>query len=154
MSDLLGRGVYAYIDDILIYTETIEEHWRLLREVLERLQAAGLKISLDKSEWLRKEVQYLGYIIGQGVLKMDPSKTEAILKIPLPQDTREEGRYKPDLRKQVRRFLGAAGFYRKFVRGFATLTAPLTELTKTTERIKWLPQHTLAWKALQQAMAS
>ena len=84
LSDLLGRGVYAYIDDILIYTETIEEHWRLLREVLERLQAAGLKISLDKSEWLRKEVQYLGYIIGQGVLKMDPSKTEAILKIPLP----------------------------------------------------------------------
>ena len=64
MSDLLGRGVYVYIDDILIYTETIEEQWRLLREVLERLQAAGLKISLDKSEWLRKEVQYLGYIIG------------------------------------------------------------------------------------------
>ena len=64
-----------YIDDILIYTETIEEQWRLLREVLERLQAAGLKISLDKSEWLKREVKYLGYVIGQGVLKMDPSKT-------------------------------------------------------------------------------
>ena len=58
-----------YIDDILIYTETIEEQWRLLREVLERLQAAGLKISLDKSEWLKREVKYLGYVIGQGVLK-------------------------------------------------------------------------------------
>ena len=154
LSDLLGRGVYAYIGDILIYTETIEEHWRLLREVLERIKAAGLKISLDKSEWLRKEVQYLGYIIGQGVLKMDPSKTEDILKIPIPPDTREEGRYKPDLRKQVRRFLGATGFYRKFVRDFATLTAPLTELTKTTERIKWMPEHTRSWKALQQAMAA
>ena len=76
------------------------------------------------------------------------------MKIPLPPDIHEEGRSKPDLRKQVRRFLGAAGFYRKFVRGFATLTAPLTELTKTTERIKWMPEHTLAWKALQQAMAS
>ena len=154
LADLLGRGVYVYIDDILIYTETIEEHWRLLREVLERLQIAGLKISLEKSEWLRKEVQYLGYVIGQGVLKMDPAKTGDILKIPLPPDTREEGRYKPDLRKQVRRFLGAAGFYRKFIRGFATVTAPLTELTKTTERIKWTEEHTLAWKALQQAMAS
>ena len=68
----LRRGVYAYIDDILIYTETMEEHWTLLGEVLERIGAAGLKISLDKSEWLRKEVQYLGYVIGQGILKMDP----------------------------------------------------------------------------------
>src|SRR5690606_26339886 len=109
LSDLIGRGVYAYIDDILIYTETLEDHWRILREVLERLKVAGLKISLEKSEWLRKEVQYLGYVIGQGTLKMDPSKTEDILKIPVPPDTRQEGRYRPDLRKQVRRFLGAAG---------------------------------------------
>ena len=124
LADLLGRGVYAYIDDILIYTETMEEHWTLLGEVLERIRAAGLKISLDKSEWLRKEVQYLGYVIGQGVLKMDPSKTEDILRIPIPPDTREEGRYKPDLRKQVRRFLGATGFYRKFIRDYATVAAP------------------------------
>ena len=154
LADLLGRGVYAYIGDILIYTETMEEHWTLLGEVLERIRAAGLKISLDKSEWLRKEVQYLGYVIGQGVLKMDPSKTEDILRIPILPDTREEGRYKPDLRKQVRRFLGATGFYRKFIRDYATVTAPLTELTKTTERIKWMPEHTHAWKALQEAMAS
>ena len=85
---------------------------------------------------------------------MDPSKTEDILRIPIPPDTREEGRYKPDLRKQVRRFLGATGFYRKFIRDYATVTAPLTELTKTTERIKWMPEHTHAWKALQEAMAS
>ena len=154
LSDLIGRGVYAYIDDILRYTETLEEHLRILREVLERLKVAGLKISLEKSEWLKKEVQYLGYIIGQGTLKMDPSKTEDILKIPIPPDTRSEGRYRPDLRKQVRRFLGAAGFYRKFVRDFASLTAPLTNLTKTTERIKWTEEHTKAWKSLQQAMAS
>ena len=65
-------------------TRGIRVHWRLLREVLERLQIAGLKISLEKSEWLRKKVQYLGYVIGQGVLKMDPAKTGDILKIPLP----------------------------------------------------------------------
>jgi len=69
-------------------------------------------------------------------LKMDPSKTEDILKIPIPPDTFQGGRYKPDLRKQVRRFLGTAGFYRKFIRNFASVTAPLTELTKLSERIK------------------
>jgi len=86
LSGLIGKGVYAYIDDILIFTETLEEHMIKVREVLERLRVAGLKISLDKSEWVRKEVQYLGYIIGEGVLKMDPSKTEDILKIPIPPD--------------------------------------------------------------------
>jgi hypothetical protein len=154
LSDLLGRGVYAYIDDILIYTRTLEEHFSLLREVLARLQAAGLKISLEKSEWLRKEVHYLGYIIGEGVLKMDPSKVDAITKIPLPPETKKDGHYQPNLRKQVRRFLGAAGFYRRFIRDFASLTAPLADLTKTTERIKWTAQHTQAWQTLQQCMAS
>ena len=154
LSGLLGRGVYAYIDDILVYTETLEEHWTILTEVLERLQAAGLKVSLDKSEWIRKQVQYLGYVIGEGVLKMDPSKVGAILKIPTPQETMSAGHYKPNLRKQVRRFLGAAGFYRRFIRDFATLTAPLTELTKEKEHIRWSEEHTRAWRALQESMAS
>ena len=92
LSGLIGKGVYAYIDDILIFTETLEEHMVKVKEVLERLRIAGLKISLDKSEWVKKEVQYLGYIIGEGVLKMDPSKTEDILKIPIPPDTFQGGR--------------------------------------------------------------
>ena len=142
LAGMIGNGVYAYIDDILIYTRSREEHLEKIKEVLSRLEAAGLRISLEKSEWLKGEVQYLGYIIGAGVLKMDPEKVDAIRKIVLPAETKVDGHYRPNLRKQIRRFLGAAGFYRRFVRDFAALTAPLTELTKTTERIAWKEEHT------------
>ena len=151
---MIGNGVSAYLDDILIYTRTREEHLEKIKEVLERLEAAGLRISLEKSEWVRGEVRYLGYVIGAGVLKMDPEKVDAIRKIVLPAETKVDGHYRPNLRKQIRRFLGAAGFYRRFVKDFAALTAPLTELTKTTERIAWKSEHTEAWKELQERMAS
>src|SRR3569623_67246 len=85
---------------------------------------------------------------------MDPKKVEAITKIPAPPLTKKDGHYQPNLRKQIRRFLGAAGFYRRFIRDFATLVAPLTELTKTTERIKWGEEHTVAWRELQKRMTS
>ena len=143
-----------HIDDILIYTRTREEHLEKIKEVLERLEAAGLRISLEKLEWVRGEVRYLGYVIGAGVLKMDSEKVDAISKIVLPAETKVDGHYRPNLRKQIRRFLGAAGFYRRFAKDFAALTAPLTELTKTTERIAWKNEHTEAWKELQERMAS
>ena len=85
---------------------------------------------------------------------MDPEKVDAIKKTVLPTETKVDGHYRPNLRKQIRRFLGAAGFYRQFVRDFAALTAPLTELTKTTERIAWKDEHTRAWRELQERMAS
>ena len=121
-------------------------------EVLKRLEAAGLRISLEKSEWVKGEVKYLGYVIGAGVLKMDPEKIEAIKKIPLP--TKVDGHYRPNLRKQIRRFLGATGFYRRFVKDYAALTAPLTELTKMSERISWGEEHTKVWRELQERMSA
>ena len=155
LKDLLGNSVFAYIDDILIFTKTKEEHMIKLKEVLLRLRAAGLKVSMEKSEWCQTKVNYLGYVISEGKLQMDPKKVETIAKVPLPFETKEEnGHYKPNLRKQVRRFLGAAGFYRKFIKDYATITAPLTDLTKTTERIKWTDLHTRCWRELQVRMMS
>ena len=101
---------------------------------------------------MKGEVKYLGYVIGAGVLKMDPEKIEAIKKIPLP--TKVGGHYRPNLRKQIRRFLGATGFYRRFVKDYAALTAPLTELTKLTERISWGKEHTKVWRELQERMSA
>jgi hypothetical protein len=139
---LIGRGVYAYIDDILIYSSTWEEHEDLVRQVLERPEAAGLRVSLEKPTWGTAEVSYLGYIIGQGSLKMDPDKIADILRSKTPPETKEGGRYRPDLRKQVRSFLGAAGFYRKFIRNYAILSATLTDLTKTSQKPVWTDEHT------------
>ena len=154
LAGLIGRGVYAYIDDILIYSKTREEHDDLVRQVLERLQAAGLRVSLEKSTWCTDEVAYLGYIIGRGTLKMDPAKIAAIRNIKTPPQTQVDGRYRPDLRKQVRSFLGAAGFYRKFIRDYAILSATLTDLTKTTQKPVWREEHTRAWRQIQEGLAT
>jgi hypothetical protein len=112
LSNLIGKKVYIYIDDILIFTETKEEHLDLLDQVLARLKGAGLKVSMEKSVWLVDQVQYLGYIIGHNTLRMDPAKVEAILKVKTPKERAEQngGPYSPSLRKQVKSFLGAAGF--------------------------------------------
>jgi len=87
---------------------------------------------------------------------MDPAKVEAILNIKTPKERAEEkgGRYTPSLRKQVKSFLGAAGFYRRFIKDFATLTACLTDLTKDGKRREWTDEHTKAWRQLQQRLAS
>ena len=156
LASLLGRGVFLYIDDILIFTESQEEHLRLLDKVLGRLRDAGLKVSIEKSVWMAKEVTYLGYIIGQGELRMDPAKVRAILDIKTPPERAAEngGRYSPNLRKQIKSFLGAAGFYRKFIKDFATLSAPLTDLTKEGKRPQWTQVHTDAWQELQRRLAS
>ena len=156
LAQLLGQGVFLYIDDILIYTSTEEEHLRLLNEVLRRLKDAGLKVSMEKSSWMTQEVQYLGYVIGHGTLKMDPAKVEAIMRVKTPRERADEngGRYSPSLKKQVKSFLGAAGFYRRFIKDFATLTACLTDLTRDGKRQAWEERHTIAWKKVQRRLAS
>jgi hypothetical protein len=111
-------------------------------------------VSLEKSTWGTAEVSYLGYIIEQGRLKLDPGKIADILRIKTPPETKEGGRYRPDLRKQVRSFLGAAGFYRKFIRNYAILSATLTDLTKTSQKPVWTEEHTNAWKRIQEGLAS
>ena len=93
-----------------------------IAEVLKRLDAAGLRISLEKSEWVKGEVKYLGYVIGAGVLKMDPEKIEAIKKIPLP--TKVGGHYRPNLRKQIRRF-GSDGVLSKVCEGLRGSDSPI-----------------------------
>ena len=156
LASLIGRGVYIFIDDILIYTETEEEHFRILDQVLSRLREAGLKVALEKSVWMAQEVSYLGYIIGHGSLKMDPAKVRAITEIKTPYERAVEngGRYSPNLRKQIKSFLGAAGFYRRFIKDFASLTACLTDLTKDAKRPAWTWKHTKAWRELQQRLAT
>ena len=112
----------AYLDDVLVYTNgTLEEHREHVRKVLKRLQEFRLLIHPDKSEFHRKKVTYLGFIISPDRISMDPEKIEAIAEWPRPESV-----------KDIQSFLGFANFYRKFVKGYSQITAPLTEATKKT----------------------
>ena len=108
----------AYIDDFAIFSSDWQDHLKQLQEVLMRIERAGLTVKLSKSKFAKRSCEYLGYI-GGGVVKPILSKVEAISSFP-----------KPDTKTAVRAFLGLAGYYRRFVPDFASVAAPLTDLTK------------------------
>ena len=121
LSNILDVGVLAYMDDILIYANTEEEHDQLVKEVLDRLQQKGLAVSPEKCVWKTHEVEFLGYVIGQNGIRMNQDKVEAILSWQPPTSLTE-----------TQAFLGFANFYRCFVKDDTKVTRPLTELTKKT----------------------
>lgn len=112
--------VFAYLDDIIIISRTFEEHVALLDRVLEKLQFANLTINLSKCQFFRSKLRYLGYIVDSQGLRTDPDKVEAILNYPTPKN-----------RKEVKRFLGTASWYRRFIPNFSTIAGPLNRLTST-----------------------
>jgi len=121
LSDMLDVGVLAYMDDILMYGATEEEHNERIGEVLQRLQTNGLAVSPEKCVWKAREVEFLGYIIGREGIKMSSDKVDAVLKWKNPESLTE-----------VQSFLGFANFYRRFIKDYSRVARPLTELTKKT----------------------
>lgn len=109
--------VFVYLDDLLIMSKNFEEHMGHLQEVASQFRRAGLTINVKKSSFCIREVKYLGYIVGEGSLKVDPEKVKAITEFPTPKT-----------RKQLRQFLGMVGWYRKFLSDFSTITYDLTAL--------------------------
>ncbi|KAI7940067.1 hypothetical protein MJO28_013719 [Puccinia striiformis f. sp. tritici] len=110
---------FVYIDDILIFSKTEEEHIQHLKNILTKLRDYSLKASLKKCQFFQTQVQFLGFIISSSGLRMDPQKLDTILKWPLPRTL-----------KGLRCFLGFCNFYRRFIPRFSTITNELTQLTK------------------------
>ena len=108
----------AYLDDIIIYSSTPEEHLEHIKTVFKKLRHAKLSMKLSKCHFFAKEIQYLGHILGIEGIKPVPAKTEAI-----------KAMHPPVNPKQVRAFLGLVGYYRKFIKNFAKIAKPLTMLT-------------------------
>ncbi len=134
---MLDHYVIVYIDDILIYSETLQEHLQHVRSVLQRLIKYQLYAKLEKCEFHTTSVTFLGYIISHEGVAMDESKAHAVLDWPLPSNIME-----------LQRFLGFANFYRRFIRGFSSIAAPLSDMTKKgLHRLQWT---TVAHKAFDQ----
>ncbi|KAI2657573.1 Transposon Tf2-9 polyprotein [Labeo rohita] len=138
LRDMLGRWCYAYLDDILIYSKTLEEHTQHVRAVLRRLLAHQLYCKLEKCAFHHHSTTFLGFVISTQGVAMDPQKLEAVRSWPLPTSL-----------KQLQRFLGFANFYRRFIQGFSATAAPLTALTKPSHGAFHLtPEAIQAFKTL------
>ena len=116
----------GYLDDIIIFSKTEEEHLQHLEEIFEWLRKAGLKLKLQKCSFFKKHIQYLGHLISDEGIQPLPEKLESIAKMPIPQNA-----------KQVKQFLGLVGYYRKFVLCLSDIARPLTQLTRKNEGFNW-----------------
>lgn len=133
------KGVENYIDDILIHSRSWREHLNTLRELLKRLRKAGLTARPTKCFVGYVKMEFLGHVVGQGMLQPNESKLEAIQNAPRPQT-----------KTQLRSFLGLANYYRAFIANFAAIAVPLTDETKKGRptRIEWGDSQERAFRTL------
>lgn len=114
-----ANNIFYYVDDIILISETFEEHLSLLREACRKLRQAGLTINLEKSVFCRSSLKFLGYVVDRRGLRTDSEKVRAIVEYPIPTN-----------QKELRRWLGLVSWYRRFLHNYSTICAPLNRLTK------------------------
>jgi hypothetical protein len=144
--DLLDQGVVAYIDDILIYARTLEEHKRLVEEVLMRLRKWNLAAAIDKCQFHVREVEFLGYIVSADGVAMAEDKIQAVLDWE-----------RPNSQRDVQSFMGFANFYRRFIKDFSKIVKPLTDTTAkeySGKAWRWSDQCEEAFETLKKAFTS
>ncbi|XP_060962725.1 uncharacterized mitochondrial protein AtMg00860-like [Cannabis sativa] len=124
--EYLDKFVVVFIDDILIYSRTMEEHEEHLRLTLSRLKEHQLYAKFKKCELRLEKVAFLGHIVSKDGVEVDPAKIEAVKSWP-----------KPKTASEVRSFVGLAGYYRRFVEGFSKIATPLTNLTRKQQKFAW-----------------
>ena len=131
----------AYLDDIIIYSSTREEHLEHIKTVFGKLRHAKLSMKLSKCHFFAREIQYLGHILGIEGIKPVPTKTEAIRAM-----------HPPVNPKQVHAFLRLVGYYRKFIKNFAKIAKPLTMLTRMDIKFEWKETHHSTFMKLKEAI--
>ena len=135
----------AYLDDVVIYSDTWANHLCHLQRVLSQIHDAGLSLNQRKCDWAGSEAQYLGYHLGGGQIRPQVDKLEAI-----------SNSSRPHTKKQVRSFLGLVGWYRRFIPDFATIAAPLTDLTTKSAKnpVEWTKDCDQAFTTLKTRLCS
>ena len=125
LGDLNYKVCLIYLDDLIIFSDTVEEHLKRLDQVFSRIAKAGMKFSPKKCHIMKDKIKYVGHVISSAGIETDPDKINKVLHWPRPSD-----------RNELRKFLGFAGYYRKFIRGFASVAKPLYELLSGIPRSK------------------
>ena len=143
MAGLTYETCLVYIDDIVVFSDTLETHLSRLEVVLHRLESAGLKIRPDKCKMLQREVVFLGHVISEEGIKASTAKTEAITSWPTPKNV-----------KEVRSFLGLCRYYRKHIKDFAKTAAPLHALTGKYARFHWDEQCQRAFEEMKEKLTT
>ena len=141
----LHKFVVVYLDDIMIFSDTPDEHIQHIRTVLELLREHRLYAKKEKCTFNRTEVKFLGHLVGREGLRVDPTKVDSVKNWPEPVDV-----------TQVRQFLGLTNYFRKFIKDYSTLAAPLNDLTRkdTNFRDEWNDTHRTAFQQLKDALTS
>ncbi|XP_019241058.1 PREDICTED: uncharacterized protein LOC109221054, partial [Nicotiana attenuata] len=139
----IGKFVVVYFDDILVYSKTLEEHVEHLHYIFEALRRERLFANLKKCNFCVDKVVFLGFVVSAQGVEVGESKVVAIRNWPRPKSTGD-----------VRSFYGLVGFYRRFVKGFSTIAAPLTQIIKKDESFLWGLVQEEAFNALKEALSS
>lgn len=140
LGPLLQSFVTIYVDDILITSENESSHYEHIKMVLERFEKYNVTINIDKCQFFRKQVSFLGHIISTEGIKMDTDKIKTI------QDFKT-----PSKKKEIQSYLGFLNFYRKYVKKFAHIIEPLIELTRNNVKWKWEEKHQRAFEESKKA---
>jgi len=138
-----GIRCFVYLDDIVIYGSSLQEHNKRLTKVLQQLRKHNLKLQIEKCEFLRKEVTYLGHIISKDGISPDPAKLSAVKDFPTPKKV-----------KDVQSFIELPGYYRKFIKNFSKIAKPLTMLKKKDNKFTWNTEQQNAFASLKEKLTS
>ena len=142
--ELMNKGiVIVYMDDIIILARSLEEAWERLRMVIELTKQHRLVINCKKCRFMQKEIEYLGHIVSENTIKPSTHKTRAVANFPKPTSVRK-----------VQSFLGLTGYFRKFIRGYAKIARPLTDLLKKEVELQFGDRELEAFETLKAALTS
>lgn len=140
--DLRFKGLFFYLDDLIIYTDTLENHWKLLDEVFCRLKRSNLTVNPQKCNFAANKINFLGHLVSHNSISIDPERTKPIVNFPVP--TKVKG---------IERFLGMVQFFSKFIPNLAQISAPLNALRKKNAKFIWNDECQKSFDKLKQILS-
>ncbi|GFX65780.1 retrovirus-related Pol polyprotein from transposon 17.6 [Trichonephila clavipes] len=141
LGDLLHNGALVYIDDVILFTKTIDEHFELLSKVFERFERIHLKFNPSKCQFLTKSCKFLGFVVTPEGILIDKDKSVSINEFPVPTD-----------QKQIKSFLGCCNFYRRYIKNFAKRALLLTNLLRKDTPFEWTSETQEAFDDIKKAI--